>query len=291
MLRSLPLIGAVSALALGANAQVAPGNLGQGIATYDITTYDPVTGGGGTPYPNPQSLVPSFVPGGVDIAIGAGTLAYADLHVNDAPFSLSANTVLTPGGGAGPFTSSWEFASGNVTFGFAVNGNNPGALVAMNVVALLEATGAVDPKTGFANGVGGIQAWAGLTLLDTNKPQNAAWAAPYVYNFSTGFITGHNQVNVNAPLNLLEDDIYYVEESVELQGDIIGKGTAINANAFADPTFSLAHPTPGVNLVISPGLNSLVQNGGAAPEPGAWALMIAGLGVMGSGLRRRRRYA
>jgi hypothetical protein len=45
----------------------------------------------------------------------------------------------------------------------------------------------------------------------------------------------------------------------------------------------------GLNFTVSPSVLSLQVNGGGAPEPAAWALMISGFGLTGATLRRRRR--
>ncbi|WP_439532716.1 PEPxxWA-CTERM sorting domain-containing protein [Polymorphobacter sp.] len=61
----------------------------------------------------------------------------------------------------------------------------------------------------------------------------------------------------------------------------VGSGTTTTALGF-QPTLAL---TDGGDLVPLPGPGA---GGGAVPEPESWALMIAGFGLVGASLRRRR---
>lgn len=71
-------------------------------------------------------------------------------------------------------------------------------------------------------------------------------------------------------------------------------GPALFSGTTAEPTFltgifSLNQGSPdgpGVRLTIAD-----VGNGGVIPEPATWAMLIAGFGLVGSALRRRREVA
>ena len=81
------------------------------------------------------------------------------------------------------------------------------------------------------------------------------------------------------PLNIDTNLLYGVTLSVAL-----GLGGAPGvAYATVDPTFTIPD---GYTLELSPGISN-----GAVPEPSVWALMIAGMGAVGSVSRRNRRRA
>lgn len=69
----------------------------------------------------------------------------------------------------------------------------------------------------------------------------------------------------------------------------IGPTHASNAGDFF---YSLSGPIKSVTLVGQPGdyifIDNVTYNGNTVPEPAAWALMIAGFGLVGSALRGRR---
>ena len=75
-----------------------------------------------------------------------------------------------------------------------------------------------------------------------------------------------------------------VFDKIELVSSIISTGAS-------GPAFSLL-PWPGEALeVYRPGLISYTQGNGAVPEPAAWAMMLAGFGLVGSAMRRREKVA
>ena len=287
---ALLIIGA-GATSAAAGVSVSPLDLGQGIATYDVYAEDPLLGAVETPYPAPQSYVPGGPPGVFDVLENPpGSLTFADVNVVDQPFSLNASAKTVPAPGTGDFTT--VFASGGVNFGFAVDGPVAGQIVPVTIQALLRANGATDPTTGFntALGEGGILATATLSLFDSAT--YGAGATGY-YSFTTGASLGAVDMPIDATVNLTEGDIYYVGESVLLQGGVYPGGSTISASAMADPVFSLpasfAAANPGVSLQISSGLQSLISAPAPVPEPSAWAMMILGLGLGGAALRGRPR--
>ena len=75
-----------------------------------------------------------------------------------------------------------------------------------------------------------------------------------------------------------------VFDKIELVSSIISTGASA-------PAFSLL-PWPGDALeVYRPDLISYTQGNGAVPEPAAWAMMLAGFGLVGSAMRRRSKIA
>lgn len=71
----------------------------------------------------------------------------------------------------------------------------------------------------------------------------------------------------------------------DLYGPALFSGS-VTAPTFLTGTFSLNQGSPsgpGVRLTIAD-----IGNGGVIPEPATWAMLIAGFGLVGSALRRRR---
>ena len=71
-------------------------------------------------------------------------------------------------------------------------------------------------------------------------------------------------------------------------------GPALNFALFSLDNFQVAYDDNGQSTYAYGSLNvdhveSIVTEVSAAPEPGVWALMIAGIGLMGAALHRRRR--
>jgi hypothetical protein len=54
-----------------------------------------------------------------------------------------------------------------------------------------------------------------------------------------------------------------------------------------NPSWTQGAPSPEDNLLVSATFSPIVIS--AAPEPSAWALMIAGIGLVGGIMRRRGR--
>ncbi len=278
------------ASAASASISVPPLVLGPGIATYNIDERD-LLGEHSLGFPLPNS----YVPGAFDVRVSSADLAtFGDLNVTDNPFSLNAVATIVSAPGNGPIAAGRIFASGNVTFAFGVAGLNPGQLVPVGLTALLKASGAIDPVTGFDPNLfaGGIKALADLAIIDTAKPADAPFSGPYYYDFSTGSVLNSVNLQVDTIVNLVEGDVYYVEQSVELKGSIYQTGTTISASASADPTFiispSYLASHPDVQLQVSPGLEAMIPAGASVPEPSTWTLLMLGVGFCGANIRARR---
>jgi PEP-CTERM motif len=65
-----------------------------------------------------------------------------------------------------------------------------------------------------------------------------------------------------------------------------------SATAFIDPHLEIdaafLAANPGATLTITPGVGNEISSVSAVPEPSTYALMLAGLGVIGFIARRRR---
>lgn len=86
----------------------------------------------------------------------------------------------------------------------------------------------------------------------------------------------------STPLTLQQNKLYSVFMQVDVSGVGIGGVSGI-AHAEIDPMFIPLQDLGG-QFVFSPGV-------GSVPEPGTWALMLAGFGGVGAYLRRRRALA
>ena len=169
--------------------------------------------------------------------------------------------------------------SGAITYYVGVDGPSDGTFVPIDVAYAMSGKIAIVGAAydGFAQ--------AGLTLLsyyrgnplslvfltqsgDFNVSGSTAWE---VASGTTG------QVSLNARAGLVVG--YYNQEAFG--------GTA---DAFVDPVFSIdpafSATHPGYSLVFSQGVGN--TGAGAVPEPAGWMLMLGGLGIVGSVLRRRR---
>jgi len=278
------------ASAASASISVPPLVLGPGIATYDVYEKD-LLGENGVGFPLPNS----YVPGAFDVRKASANFAtFADVNVADTPFSLNAAATIVSSPGVGPVAAGSIFASGNVTFAFGVAGPNPGQLVPVGLTAFVKASGAIDPVTGFDSNLlaGGIKALADLAIIDTAKPSDAPFSGPYYYDYSTGYTLNSVNMQIDTIVNLVEGDVYYVEQSVELRGSIYQTGSTISASASADPTFiispSYLASHPDVQLQVSPGLEAMIPAGASVPEPSTWTLLLLGVGFGGANLRARR---
>jgi hypothetical protein len=81
-------------------------------------------------------------------------------------------------------------------------------------------------------------------------------------------------------------------QEVEIQAGGLGHGVS-EFNGMIDPMISFdlgsGYDFSGLTLDVAPDAQPPVTAGGGVPEPASWALMIAGFGLAGAALRRRRR--
>ncbi|MBW8816189.1 MAG: PEPxxWA-CTERM sorting domain-containing protein [Caulobacterales bacterium] len=106
--------------------------------------------------------------------------------------------------------------------------------------------------------------------FDTGYPQGRSVSifGNYALNYSNGVLSAYN-----LSTGALAD-----------QTTLVGAGTDFNSlygQSYANGYFFV--PTSGGNTFVGYKID-----GGAAPEPAAWALMIGGFGLAGGALRRRR---
>jgi hypothetical protein len=80
-------------------------------------------------------------------------------------------------------------------------------------------------------------------------------------------------------IEMQANTLYYIQLDIVAENDASG----VQDSAYIDPTFS----AKGGSFLFSPGVTAP----SAAPEPATWALLAAGVGVLGGALRRGRRGA
>jgi hypothetical protein len=198
--------------------------------------------------------------------------------------SATATAIPDPGAGSGIAFRSYAEAETNIIFYITPEGP-AGTLIPVDVKALMQSSGSEDPT--YAYGIYGIG--TGYTKLeirdnDTDTPYN-----DYVYeNCPFQGCPNTTTTKIDTTVDLLANTTYEVQESVFVVAGAYTTDGAQTATASADPQFEIPYSyyldNPGVSLTISPGLQSLVS----VPEPGAWALMLAGVGLCGAAVRRRR---
>ena len=191
----------------------------------------------------------------------------------------------------------------------------PTALAAAATATLPEGTASSSVRASWASatqgsvtmsyGWVGDSSQAGSTSLNTASPLNEGWS----YNFTTGNAPG----SFNASWTLA---ITGSESSFGLQG-VYGSGSspfnvtpfnvapvsdsgnfsvALLANtAYNFTIFNFGNRSGGGSVFDSSALFNMdwnIDGGvGGVPEPSSWAMLIAGFGLVGAGMRQRRRIA
>jgi hypothetical protein len=201
-------------------------------------------------------------------------------------FRISASATAIPDVSALPGIADRSYAEAETNIIFYITAVGPaGTQIPVDVKALLEASGSEAPN--YAFGIYGIgTAYTGLEIRDNvtdSPPDDYVWA-----NCPFPGCTQTTTLNVNQTIDLIANKTYEVQESVFVTaGAYTTTDGTQTASASADPQFGIPYgyqlDNPGVSLTISPGLEGLV----VVPEPGTWALMLAGLGLAGITARRR----
>jgi len=83
----------------------------------------------------------------------------------------------------------------------------------------------------------------------------------------------------SATINIQSNTVYFLQ----ILNEVAAQPDGLQYSVTVDPTFSTS-ATGGV-FVFSPGV---FAPGGGVPEPGAWVLMMIGVGALGAGLRTAR---
>ena len=117
-----------------------------------------------------------------------------------------------------------------------------------------------------------------------------------IYNDSSTIGGTTNVFGLNVTRSFSFNAAYNTENSI-FMGVLANSSNSFThgaASAYLDPIISIdpafAALHPGTSLVLSDGVLNAEPGGagGGVPEPASWALMIAGFGLAGAALRRRR---
>jgi hypothetical protein len=114
--------------------------------------------------------------------------------------------------------------------------------------------------------------------------QNALSVSNSTVTFSSG--SGYDALINDAHIwNAQTGVLYTVALAANVQmslSGLLGGGT-LSATSYADPTFQIASGYTGYSIALSSGIGNLAP----VPEPSTYALMVAGLGLLGVVARRR----
>ncbi len=107
-------------------------------------------------------------------------------------------------------------------------------------------------------------------------------------HFDLAFNIGYPVPGDSGDVDVLYEKITLLTSASVFEESPLGN----NAFAFIDPivTIDAAYLAshPGVSVKLAAGLGNSFAAAGGVPEPASWALMIAGFGLAGAALRRRR---
>ena len=221
------------------------------------------------------------------ISLVGPPIIQAQAHVSSTKGSGTGNTNLVATGNA-DVTYYLEIASGVV------------GQIPINVFAT---TGV---SVNGSLGVTGFDASATFTLINnvtnavvltaTTFDQNGSFHSTDVTgDFVNGFRGGTNlAVSTFLAINTLYEVDMVVHASAGIDAPFPDGSTSIaDALAFVDPSFQLAAGyDPNVyHLIFSPGIQNTAPISTTVPEPETYALMLAGLGLLGFATRRRKHQA
>jgi hypothetical protein len=158
--------------------------------------------------------------------------------------------------------------------------------VNLELLRVSDITGLLGPaSTGadIANSGIGFRNCPGGALAASNFSTNAAGTAAGEYNSTVSL----NHTCAGGAIVLNPGDSFVVVVGMQA---ISNRGGLIDATHTFGVQFDDANTfIDGTHDVVAPGfLESSISQGAAVPEPASWTLVIAGLGLAGAGLRRRR---
>lgn len=205
----------------------------------------------------------------IEAATACGT-AFDNAQISFGPTPTMTVSGVYPGGIG--FANAG--ANAMLTYYFAVDGGAPGDRVHLDIATLLH--WATD---------GGPNAYAFSRVIVTTS---LGEVTANICSQGCGAGSGVRDYGQDLRVDALSGAINMVEMDVNAFA-VTGPGVGANtATAFADPVISIDPTTANAgaySLSFSAGIGNGAPGGGV-PEPGAWALLIAGFGLAGARLRR-----
>jgi hypothetical protein len=228
---------------------------------------------------------PTYPGGDGDFASGDTSVGVSVQGVRAYANEINGGTVYAGASlpGMDPFsTLNLEYANGYgyLSYNLWIDGPDPDALVPVRMMG----AGSVWANNSQATG----EAWLRFGEVGLGLPFTQ-WSAIGQGNNDTGVFQPVAAFEVDQVFFMKPSSTYYIEmyAGAGVQAVVFNGATA---RASVDPTFTIQGDfalnyrvmgVPGGAVVNPPG-------GGVVPEPATWAMMVAGFGLLGGTLRRRK---
>jgi hypothetical protein len=129
---------------------------------------------------------------------------------------------------------------------------------------------------------------AGADYMNFNTLPGALISRTVFLDFSNPSVPLNElvQQSLADSLTIAGNGIYDVFGSLSIFAALNDNAATIEMDFLHTGTFGI-QTDPGVSFTSDSGVFLAGQGGGAVPEPGAWAMMLLGLGIIGGSMRRR----
>ncbi len=236
-------------------------------------------------------LSPSLL-GGTDYAFGGATTGSPGVGPGGFPYSLVTQSSMY-------LATTANHAAADGLYVIAGGGNNARAALAAIGAGANAASTVATTAASFASDVGSIvdalQAAGAqhIVVWDTPNlglaPALASSGAAAIGSFVSGAMNTALTARLAGEAGVSIFDIYGLgsQLAASFGNTTDACGAVANANCTQYVYWDGIHPTTAAHRVIANALLAVT----AVPEPETWALMVVGLGVLGSAVRRRARTA